>query len=59
MARSIARQTYVKFMKRYKLKIMKRVDNKYKYKTMVEMSKEIYNYETNNDNVMEGLYYVK
>ena len=59
MARAIAKETYKMFMKKYSLQLMiKDKDNyKYKYKSMKQMSKEIYNYETNDKDIKEGLYY--
>ena len=56
MPRIISRSTYKKFMKKYSLKLMTKKYNYYKYKTMSEMQKEIYEYETNN-NVKLGLYF--
>ena len=50
--------TYKLFMKKYKLKLSKIVSGKRKRKTMKEMSKEIYDYETNNESVKIGLYYI-
>ena len=44
-------------MKKYKMPLMIKKNNKYIYKTMLEMSKEIYDYETNNDFITSGLYY--
>ena len=50
-------QTYKTFMKKYKLPLMIKQNDKYIYKTISEMSKEIYDYETNNDFITSGLYY--
>ena len=44
-------------MKKYKMPLMIKKDNKYIYKTMLQMSEEIYDYETNNDFITSGLYY--
>ena len=55
--RIISRKTYKTFMKKYKMPLMIKKNNKYIYKTMLEMSKEIYDYETNNDFITSGLYY--
>ena len=46
------------FMKKYGLALMVKQDNRYKYKTMKQMSREIYDYEASNDSIVEGLYYV-
>lgn len=54
--RAIANSTYRNFMRKYKLKLTKVVNEQRKYKTMKEMSTELYNYETNN-NIDDGLYY--
>ena len=42
-------------MKKYKLNVMKKVDGSYKYKTMKEMSKEIYDFETKHEDMKVGL----
>ena len=55
--RIISRKTYKTFMKKYKIPLMIKKNNKYIYKTMKEMSKEIYDYERNNDFITPGLYY--
>jgi len=57
MSRAISSETYKKFMRAYKLKLTKIVNGKRKYKTMKEMAKEIYNYETKTASVISGLYY--
>ena len=61
MPRIISRSTYKNFMKKYSLKLMTKKYNeyKYKYKTMQQMQKEIYEYETNNNDVKNGLYFYK
>ena len=56
-SRIISRQTYKTFMKKYKISLMIKQNDKYIYKTISEMSKEIYDYETNNDFITSGLYY--
>jgi hypothetical protein len=57
MARAIALKTYKSFMKKYKLKLMnKDEEDNYVYKSMKQMSSEIYNYETTNK-IKVGLYY--
>ena len=59
MPRAIAKKTYISFMKKYKLKLMNKQTNSYVYKTMKEMSKEIYKYEMKHINLLkEGLYIV-
>ena len=55
--RIISKGTYKTFMKKYKIPLMIKKNDKYIYKTMREMSKEIYDYERNNDFIMPGLYY--
>ena len=59
MPRIISRSTYKNFMKKYSLKLMTKKHNHYKYKTMQEMQQEIYEYETNNNDVKNGLYFYK
>ena len=54
--RIISGKTYKTFMKKYKIPLLKKQNDKYVYKSMSEMSKEIYEYETNN-NIMTGLYF--
>ena len=56
--RAIGYETYKQFMKLYKLKLSVVVDGKRRKKTMKEMSKEIYNYENNNDDLLIGLYFI-
>ena len=56
-SRIISMQTYKTFMKKYKLPLMIKQNDKYIYKTISKMSKEIYDYETNNDFITSGLYY--
>ena len=58
MPRIISRSTYKNFMKKYSLKLMTKKHNHFEYKTMQQMQKEIYEYETNND-VKIGLYFYK
>jgi hypothetical protein len=53
----LIRLTYKTFMKKYKMPLMIKKNNKYIYKTMLEMSEEIYDYEKNNDFITSGLYY--
>lgn len=56
--REISKTTYTMFMKRYRLKLMKRTTyGKYKYKTMKEMQHEIYSFEEENNIIDEGLYF--
>ena len=59
MARVIARETYKMFMKKYSLQLMikdKDKDNyKYKYKSIHQMSSEIYDHETFDEDIRRGL----
>jgi hypothetical protein len=55
--RVISVKTYRSFMKKYKLKLMKKVNGAYKYKSMKEMSAEILKYETDHEDIKVGLYY--
>ena len=55
--RIISRKTYKTFMKKYKIPLMIKKNNQYIYKTMLQMSEEIYDYEKNNDFITSGLYY--
>ena len=55
--RAISRNTYKTFMKKYKLKLSIKIDGKYKPKSSKQMSKEIYEYESNYDVPLPGLYY--
>ena len=57
MSRAISKITYRHFMKKYKLPLTIVLNDKRKYKTMPQMSKEIYDYETGNANILTGLYY--
>lgn len=62
MPRAIAKKTYKEYMKKYNLPLMivyERNDKRiYAYKTIPQMSEEIYNYETQTDDIVRGLYYV-
>ena len=57
--RAIGRDTYKMFMKKYKLRLSKKVNGRYKQKTLKQMQKEIYDYESNLDNELkeDGLYF--
>ena len=44
-------------MKKYKLKLMTKVNGNYEYKSMKLMSAEILKYEIDHEDVHEGLYY--
>ena len=57
-SRAISADTYKKFMKRYKLRLTKTINGKYKPKTMRQMSKEIYDYESNHGLYEDGLYFL-
>ena len=49
----VSYKTYQMFAKRYKIKLSKNG----KLKTMKQLSKEIYDYEKNHDNIYYGLYF--
>jgi hypothetical protein len=57
--RIISRKTYIRFMKKYKLKINNKVNGKYKPKTMRQMSQEIYEFENNNAVPLPSWYFTK
>jgi len=46
-------------MKKYKLKLSVVIDGKRRKKTMKQMSHEIYNHETNDESIKNGLYYIE
>lgn len=52
--RAISVKTYRRFMKKYKLKLMEKIDGSYKYKSMKLMSAEILKYETDHDDIKVG-----
>ena len=55
MARAIARETYLQFARKYGISI---TNKQGKEKTMKQMAREIYNYETKNlPRGAKGLYY--
>ena len=56
MARVIAYETYKSYAKKYGIKITKKVNNKRVYKSMRQLSRDIYNYESKHP-VKNGLYY--
>ena len=61
IGRPIAYKTYKMFAEQYGINITKAVikgDRKViKYKTMKELQKEIYDFETNDTDIKSGLYY--
>ena len=58
MSRVISRATYKRFMKKYNLRLSNKIHGIYKPKSMSQMSKEIYKFETENINQVGniGLY---
>ena len=55
--RVISYETYKQYAKKYKIRLTKNINNKRVRKTMKQLQKEIYNYETNNPKIKKGLYY--
>ena len=55
--RLIARETYFSFMKKYKLNKTEKINNTWRYKSNLQMRNEIYEYETNHEDIIDGLYY--
>ena len=55
MSRAISKDTYVSFMKKYKIRLSHKISKK--RKTMEEMSADIYKFETEHDIKEPGLYY--